>query len=115
MFEKPVRQQREQEQDDADREQYRGAEPPPECFVDIARGHPDDDREQQQGERVGDDRAADCDRDGLVARDAEFADEVESRKVDEDTRALREMSAKRPINLYEEEVIAKPKRKRKTV
>ena len=75
MFEKPVRQQREQEQDDADREQYRGAEPPPECFVDIARGHPDDDREQQQGERVGDDRAADCDRDGLVARDAEFADD----------------------------------------
>ena len=41
--------------------------------------------------------------------------QVESRKVDEDTRALREMSAKRPINLYEEEVIAKPKRKRKTV
>ena len=41
--------------------------------------------------------------------------EVESRKVDEDTKALREMSAKRPVNLYEEEVIAKPKRKRKTV
>ena len=41
--------------------------------------------------------------------------EVKSRKVDEDTKALREMSAKRPVNLYEEEVIAKPKRKRKTV
>lgn len=40
--------------------------------------------------------------------------EVESRKVDEDTKALREMSAKRPINLYEE-VIAKPKRQRKSV
>ena len=41
--------------------------------------------------------------------------QVESRKVDEDTKALREMSAKRPVNLYEEEVIAKTKRKRKTV
>ena len=41
--------------------------------------------------------------------------EVESRKVDEDTKALREMSAKRPINLYEEEVVAKPKRQRKSV
>ncbi len=41
--------------------------------------------------------------------------EVKSRKVDEDTKALREMSAKRPVNLYEEEVIAKLKRKRKTV
>ena len=41
--------------------------------------------------------------------------QVKSRKVDEDTKALREMSAKRPVNLYEEEVIAKPKRKRKTV
>ncbi len=39
--------------------------------------------------------------------------EVESRKVDEDTRVLREMSAKRPMNLYEEEVIATPKRKKK--
>ena len=41
--------------------------------------------------------------------------EVKSRKVDEDTKALREMSAKRPINLYEEEVVAKPKRQRKSV
>ena len=41
--------------------------------------------------------------------------EVESRKVDEDTRALRKLSAKRPVNLYEEKVDAKPKRKNRLV
>ena len=70
-----MRQQRKEEQDDADAQQHRGAEPPPEVLVHVARGHADDHREQQQGQRVGDDRAADGDRDGLVARDAELADD----------------------------------------
>ena len=39
--------------------------------------------------------------------------EVKSRKVDEDTRALREMSVRQPINLYEEESITQPKRENK--
>ena len=75
LFEEPVRQQRKEEQDDADAQQHRGAEPPPEAFIHVACGHADDHREQQQGQRVGDDRAADGDRDGLVARDAELADD----------------------------------------
>ena len=75
LLEEPVGQPREEEDDDGDAEEHRTAEPPPEHFVDVARGHADDHGEQQQGQRVGDDRAADGDGDGLVACDAEFADD----------------------------------------
>ena len=75
LFEEPVGQQREEKDDDGDAEEHRAAEPPPEHFVHVARGHADDHGEQQQGQRVGDDRAADGYGDGLVAGDAEFADD----------------------------------------
>ena len=75
VFEEPVREQREEHRDDDDAEHDREREPPPEVVVDVARGHAHDDREQQQGQRVGDDRAAHGDRDGLVAGDAELADD----------------------------------------
>mgnify|MGYP007072515819 CR=1 FL=1 len=75
VLEEPVREQREEHRDDDDAEHDREREPPPEVVVDVARGHAHDDREQQQGQRVGDDRAAHGDRDGLVAGDAELADD----------------------------------------
>ena len=75
LFEEPVCEQGKEEQDDADREEHRGTQAPPERFVDIARRHAHDDGQQQQCQRVGDDRAAHGDRYGLVACDAEFTDD----------------------------------------
>ena len=78
-------------------------EPPPEHVVDVARGHADDHGEQQQGQRVGDDRAADGDRDGLVAGDAQFADDGVG---DERLRGEQPCEQDRRIDREAEDVIA---------
>ena len=103
LLEEPVGQQREEEDDDGDAERDGACEPPPEHVVDVARGHADDHGEQQQGQRVGDDRAADGDRDGLVAGDAQFADDGVG---DERLRGEQPCEQDRRIDREAEDVIA---------
>ena len=75
MLEEPVPDQREEQHDECDAEHDRDAEPVPEHVVRVSGDHAYYDRQQQQGQRIGNDRASDGDRDGFVAGDAQFADD----------------------------------------
>ncbi len=71
--EEPVADERKEQQDDRHAQHHGDSEAVPESRVGAARGRAHDDGEHQQGEHVGDDRAAHGERHGFVARDAQLA------------------------------------------
>ena len=74
-LEEPAPDDREKHQNGRDAPHDRDAEPVPEAAVGLAGGEPHHHRQHHQSQDVGDDRAAHGDRHGLVARDAQAADD----------------------------------------